>query len=47
MSVQVNADEHLRSVAAGDAAWAAAWDAAIRESIAAALEWLGDEAGAP
>ena len=33
--------------AAWDAAWAAAWDAAIRESIAAALEWLGDEAGAP
>ena len=33
--------------AARDAAWAAAWDAAIRESIAAALEWLGDEAGAP
>ena len=33
--------------AARDAAWAAARDAAIRESIAAALEWLGDEAGAP
>ena len=41
--------------AARDAAWDAAWaaardaarDAAIRESIAAALEWLGDEAGAP
>ena len=40
---------------AWDAAWTAAraadWDAAraaaIRESIAAALEWLGDEAGAP
>ena len=33
--------------AARDAAWAAARAAAIRESIAAALEWLGDEAGAP
>ena len=33
--------------AARAAAWDAAWDAAIRESIAAALEWLGDEAGAP
>jgi hypothetical protein len=36
---------------ARDAAWAAARAAAraaaIRESIAAALEWLGDEAGAP
>ena len=29
------------------AAWGAAWGAAIRESIAAALEWLGDEAGEP
>ena len=33
--------------AAGAAAWTAAWAAALRESIAAALEWLGDEAGAP
>ena len=33
--------------AARAAARDAAWDAAIRESIAAALEWLGDEAGAP
>ena len=32
--------------AARDAARDAAWDA-VRESIAAALEWLGDEAGAP
>ena len=33
--------------AAWGPAWGAAWGAASRESIAAALEWLGDEAGAP
>jgi hypothetical protein len=31
--------------AAWAAAWAAARDAAMRESIAVALEWIGDEAG--
>ena len=49
---EVPADQRA---AARDAAWATALDAArdaaraaaIRESIAAALEWLGDEAGAP
>ncbi len=49
---EVSADQRdTARDAARDAAWDAAWDAAraaaIRESIAAALEWLGDEAGAP
>jgi hypothetical protein len=39
------ADRAAARAAARAADRDAAWDAAMRESIAAALEWLGDEAG--